>query len=230
MKRRPGLFLLMFTVVTTSWFTAASAETPYERDQREMLEEGASERGLSAQVEQAGRWKKEWREQHPNEPMPSFGALEKLHRGEIIANMRAGFRGHAPAATGGDKRNYQLAKQRQQPLLTAAHVTWTPQQWQQWDRQYDLEQQKRAQDYLKAAELSGRWGGWCRGGGGGGGWGAAGGGWVVGWGAGGGGGGGVWGWWSGCGMGRSGARALGGPRRAERISGVRWGVLERWRK
>jgi hypothetical protein len=46
-----------------------------------------------------------------------------------------------------------LAKQRQQQLLTAAHVTWTPQQW---DRQYDLEQQKRAQDYLKAAELSGQ--------------------------------------------------------------------------
>ena len=49
-----------------------------------------------------------------------------------------------------------MAKQRQQQLLTAAHVTWTPQQWQQWDRQYDLEQQKRAQDYLKAAELSGQ--------------------------------------------------------------------------
>jgi hypothetical protein len=54
------------------------------------------------------------------------------------------------------QRNSQLAKQHQQQLLTAAHVTWTPQQWQQWDRQYDLEQQKRARDYLKAAVFPGQ--------------------------------------------------------------------------
>jgi hypothetical protein len=156
MKRRPGLFLLIFAVVIASWLTAASAETPYERDQREQLEKERREHGLSPQVEQAERWKKEWREQHPNEPMPSFGALEKLHRGEIIANMNQGFAAMRQRRQAELQRNYQLAKQRQQQVLTAAHVSWTPQQWQQWDRQYDLEQQKRAQDYLKAVELSGQ--------------------------------------------------------------------------
>jgi hypothetical protein len=34
------------------WVTAAQAETPYERDQREMLERDQREHGTSAQVQQ----------------------------------------------------------------------------------------------------------------------------------------------------------------------------------
>jgi len=52
MNRRLGLFLLTLIVVTASRLTA-SAETPYERDQREMLEKERREHGLSPQVEQA---------------------------------------------------------------------------------------------------------------------------------------------------------------------------------
>ena len=156
MKRRTGLFPLMLTIAAASWLTTALAETPYERDQREQIEKQRREHGLSPQVEQAERWKREWRQQHPNEPMPSFGALEKLHRDEIIANMNRGFATMRQNRQAELQRNYLMAKQHQQQQLAAAHVTWSAQQWQQWDRQYDLEQQKRAQDYLKAAALSGQ--------------------------------------------------------------------------
>lgn len=156
MKRRSGLLALMLTVAAASWLTAALAETPYERDQREQIEKARREHGLSPQVEQAERCKRQWREQHPNEPMPSFGALEKLHRDEIMANMNRGFADMRQQRQAQLQRNYLMAKQHQQQVLAAAQVSWTPQQWQQWDRQYDLEQQKRAQDYLKAVELSGQ--------------------------------------------------------------------------
>ena len=70
---------------------AAHAETPYERDQREQLEKAQREGTLSPQVAQRLRWEQEWRTQHPGEPMPNPGQMQKLHRDEIIANTNAGF-------------------------------------------------------------------------------------------------------------------------------------------
>jgi hypothetical protein len=84
--------------------------------------------------------------------------LEKLHRGEIIANTNRGYSAMRQQREAEPRRNYQLAKQRQELQLAAAHVTWTAQQWQQWDGQYDLEQQKLARDNLKAVEPSGQMG------------------------------------------------------------------------
>jgi len=77
----------VIALATVSWVTAVHAETPYERDQREQLEKYQQQHGLSPQVLQAQRWQQEWRQQHPNEPMPTLGALEKLHRQEILQNM-----------------------------------------------------------------------------------------------------------------------------------------------
>jgi hypothetical protein len=53
------------------------------------------------------------------------------------------------------KRDYLLSKQNQQRKLASQHITWTAEQWKQWDREYDLAMQQRAQDYLKAVELDG---------------------------------------------------------------------------
>jgi hypothetical protein len=48
-----------------------------------------------------------------------------------------------------------LSKQHQQQILTSQHVTWTAQQWKEWDKQYDLAQQQKAQDYLNALRQAG---------------------------------------------------------------------------
>jgi hypothetical protein len=140
---------------TAFWVTAARAESPYERDQREMLERYQQQHGLSPQVQQSQRWQREWRQQHPNEPMPNFAELEKLHRQEITDNMHAGFAKMRQARQAELQRNYQMSRQNQEQKLAAQHITWSAQQWKDWDRDYDLQQQQRAQDYLKAAAQAG---------------------------------------------------------------------------
>lgn len=133
----------------------AQAETPYERDQREQLDKYQREHGVSPQVSQAQRWEREWRQQHPNEPMPSFGALEKLHRQETLSNMNQGFAAMRQRRQEELQRNYRMARQHQQHILDAQHIRWSAQQWEAWNRQYDLEQQQRAQDYLQAVQQAG---------------------------------------------------------------------------
>jgi hypothetical protein len=137
------------------WVTAAQAETPYEKDQREMLERDQREHGTSAQVQQRLRWEKEWRQQHPNEPMPSAGALQKLHREEIISNMNQGFARMRQERQAKLQQDYLLSKQIQQRKLAEQHITWSAEQWKNWDREYDRAMQQRAQDYLKAVEQAG---------------------------------------------------------------------------
>ena len=140
---------------TVAWVTAVHAETPYERDQREQLEKYQQQHGSSPQVLQAQRWQEEWRQQHPNEPMPTLGALEKLHRQEILQNMDQDFAKMRQERQAQLQREYLLSKQHQQQILASQHVTWTPQQWKEWDRQYDLAQQQKAQDYLNAVKQAG---------------------------------------------------------------------------
>jgi hypothetical protein len=140
---------------TVSWVKAVQAETPYERDQREQLETYQQQHALSPQVLQAQRWQQEWRQQHPNEPMPTLGALEKLHRQEILQNMNQDFAKMRQERQAQLQREYLLSKQNQMRILASQHVTWTPQQWKEWDRQYDLAQQQKAQDYLNAVRQAG---------------------------------------------------------------------------
>jgi hypothetical protein len=142
-------------LAAVSWVAPAHAETPYERDQRIQLEQYQQQHGLSPQVLQAQRWQQEWRQQHPNEPMPTLGDLEKLHRQEILQNMNQDFAKMRQERQAQLQHEYLLSKQHQQQILTAQHVTWTPQQWKDWDRQYDLAQQQKAQDYLNAVRQAG---------------------------------------------------------------------------
>ena len=134
---------------------AAHAETPYERDQREQLEKAQREGTLSPQVQQRLRWEAEWRQQHPGEPMPNPGEMQKLHRAEIIANSNAGFAKMRAQRQADLQREYQLSRANQQRQLDARHITWTPAQWKEWDRQYDRAQQQKAQDYLNAVRQAG---------------------------------------------------------------------------
>ncbi|MGA9027458.1 MAG: hypothetical protein WB440_15500 [Steroidobacteraceae bacterium] len=153
-KSIPGVCLLLAAVMLRAG--AAHAESPFERDQREQLEKYQKEHGLSPQVQQTLRWQQEWRQQHPSEPMPNPGELQKLHRQEIINNTNQGFAKMRQARQAKLQHDYLLSKQHQAQILASQHITWTPQQWKEWDRQYDLQQQRIAQDYLKAAAMSGQ--------------------------------------------------------------------------
>ena len=134
---------------------AALAETPYERDQREQLEKYQREHGLSPQVQQAQRWEREWKEQHPGQPVPTAGVLQKLHRNETQANINAGFAKMRADRQAQLQHEYQLSRDHQARINASQHITWTPQQWKEWDRQYDQAQHQKAIDYQKAAAMAG---------------------------------------------------------------------------
>jgi len=100
-------------------------------------------------------WKREWMQQHPGEPVPTGGALEKMHRAEILQTMNQDFaqmRANRQAAL---QRDYLRAKTQQQQELAARHVTWSSAQWQNWDREYDQGQRQNAQDYLNGVKQVG---------------------------------------------------------------------------
>ena len=114
-----------------------------------------AQQGLSPQVQQSERWKQEWYQQHPNEPLPSFGVLEKMHRGEIIQNMNNGFAQMRQRRQAELQHEYQMAKEHQKQINDTQHVTWTAAQWKNWDVEYDRQKQQQAQDYLNAIKQSG---------------------------------------------------------------------------
>jgi hypothetical protein len=149
---RHSRFLLVTvgTSLAIVFATAACAETPYEADQRRQLEQYQKTHPVSPQVAQAQRWEREWREQHPNEPMPSFAKLEKMHQAELLANNKLAGQRMWAAHNAELKRNHDWARESQRKQLAAKHITWTPQQWRQWENRYDEEQKQRARDYVKA--------------------------------------------------------------------------------
>jgi hypothetical protein len=107
------------------------------------------------QVLQAERWKREWMQQHPGEPVPSMGVLEHLHEGEIIANVKADGKRMHQARQAELQRNYKLAREHQAHVLASQHITWSTQQWNDWDREYDRQMKQRADEYREAIKQAG---------------------------------------------------------------------------
>jgi hypothetical protein len=141
--------------------TPAIADNSWEEQQRQnaqmqrqALQQQAAQ-GYSPSVGMGQRWEAEWRQQHPGEPMPSFGALEKLHRSEIMNNTNQGFAQMRANRQAELQRNYSMAKQNQERENAARHITWSAQQWQAWDRQYDGQMRQNAQDYLNGVRQAG---------------------------------------------------------------------------
>lgn len=134
---------------------AARAETPYERDQREQLEKAQREGKLSPQVQQRLRREAEWRQQHPGQPLPNAGQMQKLHQAETQANINAGFARMRAQRQAQLQHDYQASRAHQQSILDRQHVKWTPAQWQAWDRQYDQSQRAQADAYREGVRLAG---------------------------------------------------------------------------
>jgi hypothetical protein len=142
--------------------TAAQADSPtwaQQQAQNQELQRQAqlqqAQQAPSPQVQQFARWKQEWVQQHPNQPIPSLGVLEHLHEGEIIANTNAGFAKMRQARQAQLQQDYQRATQNQERTLTAQHITWSAQQWKNWEKEYDLQMQQHANDYLEALRQAG---------------------------------------------------------------------------
>jgi hypothetical protein len=150
----PCVAVVLATSAATVWHAAAYAESPYELDQRQQLEQYKREHGLSPEVAQAQRWKREWQEQHPNEPVPDAGVLQKLHRQETTDNITRGFAKMRQERNAKLLRNYQLSRQHQQQMLVAQHVTWTPEQWREWNRQYDEGLRAQVRSYEEGRRIN----------------------------------------------------------------------------
>jgi hypothetical protein len=148
----PGVAVLAVASAATLWHAVAHGDTPYELDQRQQLEQYQREHGLSPDAAQAQRWRREWQEQHPNQPVPNAGVLQKLHRQETHDNINAGFDKMRRERQAELLRNYQLSRQHQQEILARQHLTWTAGQWRDWNRQYDagLRAQVRSYEQGKA--------------------------------------------------------------------------------
>src|SRR5262249_47922565 len=116
-----------------------------------------SQRMVSPQVLQYQRWKEEWMQQHPGEPIPAFPVLEKMHRGEITNNINSGFSQMRQARQAQLQREYQMARQKQERALAAQNITWSPQQWADWNREYDQQVKQRAAEYSEASRQSGEY-------------------------------------------------------------------------
>jgi hypothetical protein len=100
------------------------------------------------QVAQYERWKQEWAQQHPGEPLPNMPTLERLHHGEIMSNIQQQGQDMWARRRQEVQARYQMARNMQTNKNAAAHVTWSKQQWAQWDKQYDQEQHQNAIDYV----------------------------------------------------------------------------------
>ncbi len=133
-----------------SW---AQQQAENQRLQNQALQQLAAQRQTQAQSPQAQqfeRWKQEWIQQHPGEPLPSFGVLEHLHSGELVNSVNNGFAKMREQRQAQLQADRQLAKQNQERALAAQHITWSEQQWNNWYREYDQQMQQRANEYRQA--------------------------------------------------------------------------------
>lgn len=157
-SRRLQIFLIAAVSLSVYCLKAqAQGNNPSWQEQqirnREMTRQALqqqAQQGPSLQVQQSQRWEREWKEQHPNEPVPNSGVLAKMHRGEILNNMNAGFARMRQNRQAELQRNYGLARQLQQQKNAAAGVTWSNAQWQQWDKTYDNDQRQAAINHAEA--------------------------------------------------------------------------------
>jgi hypothetical protein len=123
--------------------------------QRQALQQQQVQQVNNPRIGQYERWKQEWLQTHPGQPVPSMGVLEHMHEGQIIQQSNEGFAKMRAQRQAQLQAEYQMVKRNQEQQLAAQHITWTAQQWQAWDREYDQQHKQRAQEYLDAVKYAG---------------------------------------------------------------------------
>lgn len=105
--------------------------------------------------ERLARWQAEWRAQHPGEPMPNDGKLQKLHRDELIQQSNADWAAGRKLRQQELRREYLLSRANQQHINEKNGVKWTDAQWRAWDQRYSDEHKKQAEDFARNWEMMG---------------------------------------------------------------------------
>ncbi|MEO8466802.1 MAG: hypothetical protein ABI640_15805 [Gammaproteobacteria bacterium] len=106
--------------------------------------------GQETYMQKIDRWQKEFRKDHPGQPMLSDGQLQKLHRDELIAQS------NKDMADGRELRQQQLRHEylllRHDQMQTNAKngVTWNAAQWRAWDEEYNRQREDQARAWLQA--------------------------------------------------------------------------------
>lgn len=103
----------------------------------------------------ADRWENEWRTQHPGQPMPNFGQLEKMHRGETLNNINNGFNAMRARRQQELSRNKSLAKQLYAKQIGKPGGTLSASEEQAFNRQYDNDQREYAEDFKRGQQQAG---------------------------------------------------------------------------
>lgn len=105
--------------------------------------------------ERLARWQAEWRTQHPGEPMPNDGKLQKLHRDELMQQSRADWAAGRKIRQEELRHEYLMSRANQQHINAKNGVKWTDAQWRAWDQRYSDEHKKQAEDFARNWEMMG---------------------------------------------------------------------------
>jgi hypothetical protein len=105
--------------------------------------------------ERLARWQAQYRAEHPGQPMPNDGVLQKLHRNELIQQSNADWDAGRKEREATLRREYLLSRYNQQQINAKNGVKWTDAQWRAWDQRYSDEHQKQAEDFAKNWALMG---------------------------------------------------------------------------
>ena len=105
--------------------------------------------------ERLARWQAEWRAQHPGDPMPNDGVLQKLHRNELIQQSNADWDAGRKKRQEALRREYFLSRYNQQQINAKNGTKWTDAQWRAWDQHYNAEHKQQAEDFARNWEKMG---------------------------------------------------------------------------
>ena len=101
------------------------------------------------------RWTEEWKQQHPGQPVPNAGLIEKMHSAEIKQQIQQSGREMWAKRQADIRADYQAARHRQELQNQANHVTWTAGQWAQWNDSYQAARKAEAAAYMNGSGMSG---------------------------------------------------------------------------
>ena len=121
--------VLIASVLLACFAAAASADETYQ--------------------ERVARWQAQWRTEHPGQPMPNDGVLQKLHRDELLQLSNAGWEAGRKQRQEELKREYLLSRYNQQQINVKNGVTWNDAQWRTWDQRYNAEHKQQAEDFVR---------------------------------------------------------------------------------
>jgi hypothetical protein len=120
-----------------------------QREQQLMQQQAAQP--VNSSILQSQRWENEWRQQHPGQPMPNAGQLQKMHSAEIQGNIKNGWAQMRQRQAVKANEEYQMATEISKRNAARDGVTWSKAQF---ERDYDQSHKDQADAYLESVRQS----------------------------------------------------------------------------